>query len=131
MTIYAFPRAPLMFSIHFGSRTKSPGPKNQNFQKIKKLLGIHPYFKCAKFQTDLTIYGFPRALRMFSVNLGSPGPKNKNFQKMKNTAPGILPKCGKFQTDLTIYAFPRAKAFWSIQGPGPSPKSPNMKIFKK
>ena len=45
-----------------GPKTESPGPKNQDFQKMKKRPpGIHPCYKCARFQTDLTIYAFNRA----------------------------------------------------------------------
>ena len=44
-----------------GSRNKYPGPKNQNFQKMKKAPPvIHSSYKCANFQTGLTIYAFPR-----------------------------------------------------------------------
>ena len=112
MTNYAFPRAPRRFLVHLGSKTESPEPKNQNFEK--KPSGIHPSFRRAKFQTDMTIYGFPRPPRRFPVHLGSrtrsPGSKNQNFQKMKKKLSEIHQsfKCAKFQTDLTIYAFPRA-----------------------
>ena len=61
LIIYAFPRAPKRFSVHLGSRTGSPRPKNQNFQKMKQTFpGIPPSYKFAKFQTDMTINGFPR-----------------------------------------------------------------------
>ena len=64
MTIYVFPRAPWRLLVHLGSRAGSPGSPNQNFQKMNKVSsGIHPNYKCAKFQTEFTIYGFPRVLQ--------------------------------------------------------------------
>ena len=102
-----FPRAPRRFPVHLGSRTEPPRSKIKNIQKMKKkkknTSGIHPSSKCAKSQTNLSIYGFPSVPRKFSVHLGSrassPGPKNQNFQKMKKTLPGIHPsyKCSTFQ----------------------------------
>ena len=34
LTIYAFSWVPQRFLVHLGSRTGSPGPKNQHFEKI-------------------------------------------------------------------------------------------------
>ena len=87
-----FPRAPRRFPVHLGSRTGPPRSKIKNIQKLKKkkkknTSGIHPSSKCAKSQTNLSIYGFPSAPRKFSAHLrsrtGSPGPKNQNFQKIE------------------------------------------------
>ena len=54
---------------------------------------IYPSYKCTKFQTNLTIYAFPRAPQRFTVHLASrtesPGPKNQNFQKMKKHHQGF------------------------------------------
>ena len=100
--------------------------------------GIHPSYTCAKFQTGLTIYVFPRVPQRLLVYLGprtgSPRPKIQNFQKLIKTPPWIHPSytCTKCQTDLTIHAFPRAlKGFQSILGPGPRSLGPKIKIFKK
>ena len=36
LSSYGFPSAPRKFLVHLGPRTGSPGPKNQNFQKMEK-----------------------------------------------------------------------------------------------
>ena len=66
LTIYDFPRVPLRFLVHFGSRTEFPGPRIKISKNEKKTPpGIHPSFKCTKFQTDFTTYTFPRAFQRF------------------------------------------------------------------
>ena len=57
-TMFGLSRLPRRFSVHFWAKNASPGPKNQNFKKMKKTPpGICPKSKCTKFQPDTTIYG--------------------------------------------------------------------------
>jgi len=44
---------------------------------------IHPRNKCAKFQSNPTIFGLSRLPCKFSCQFGPWGPKMKNFQKKK------------------------------------------------
>ena len=118
LAVQGFPRVHRNILVHLGSKIGFPGPQNQNFQKMKTPTGIHSSYRCATFQTDLTINTFPRVPQKFLVHLGSRtgslGPRHQNFQKMrKKTTPGIHSscKCGTFQTDLTIYACPRASQY--------------------
>ena len=87
LAVQGFPRVHRKILVHLGSKIGFPGPRNQNFQKMKTPTGIHASYKCATFQTDLTIYAFPRVPQKFLVHLGSrtgsPGPRNQNFQKMR------------------------------------------------
>ena len=102
-----------------------PRDQNLNFRKMKKTPPeIHQSYKCAKFQTDLTSYGFTRSIQ--GPRPSPKGPKSKLSKNEKNT-PGIHQscKCAKFQTDLTSYGFTR-----SIQGPGLSAIGPKSKFSK-
>ena len=109
----------------FRVQDRVPRAQNQNFRKMKKTPpGIHQSYKCAKFQTDLTSYGFTRSIQ--GPRPSPKGPKSKFSKNEKNTS-GIHQsyKCAKFQTDLSSYGFTR-----SIQGPGLSVKGPKSKFSK-
>ena len=55
-TIFEVSRRSQSFSLVL-VKNSSPGPKNQNFEKMKKSPpGIHPWIKCAKFQPNRTIF---------------------------------------------------------------------------
>ena len=110
--VFGLPKLPWSFSVILGLGP-SPGPKNQNFQKVRNVLpGFHPRNKCAKFQPNRTIFEVSRLPQSFSLVLrknSSPGPKNQNFWKMKKTPPDIHPrnKCTKFQPNWTIFKVSR------------------------
>jgi len=69
----------------------SQRPKNEDFEKMKKIPpGIHPIYKCAKFQHDWVMFNFSRLPQSFNfVPKGSQGPKNEDFEKMKKIPLGI------------------------------------------
>ena len=144
LSIYGFPSVPRKFSVHLGSRASSPGPKNQNFQKMKKhYQAFTQAINVARF-SDLDHLPFPRTPRRFPVHLGSrtgpPRSKIKNIQKMKkkkkNTS-GIHPssKCAKSQTNLSIYGFPSAPRKFSAhlrsRTGSPGPKNQNFQKIEK
>ena len=51
------------FMAHFRVQNQVPRAQKSNFSKNENKTPpeIHPSYKCAKFQTDLAIYTFPRA----------------------------------------------------------------------
>ena len=61
--------------------------------KKKTIPGIHPSYMCAKCQTDLTIYVFPRVPQGFRSILGprtsTLSPKIKIFKKGKRQPQGF------------------------------------------
>jgi len=64
-------------------KNESQGPKKEYFQKMKrKALGIHLFYKFAKFQHDYAIFDFTKLPKVLEKN-GSQGPKREDFQKMK------------------------------------------------
>ena len=85
-TIFGLCRLPQRFWPILG-KNGSRGPKNENFQKMKKNPGIHPKNNCTKFQPNPTSFGLCRLPLRFWRILGknrSRGPENENFQKIKN-----------------------------------------------
>ena len=144
LSIYGFPSVPRKFSVHLGSRASSPGPKNQNFQKMKKTLpGIHPSYKCSTFQwfRPFTLpESAPKVSSSFRVQDWAPKVQNKKYsknkKKKKNTS-GIHPssKCAKSQTNLSIYGFPSAPRKFSAhlrsRTGSPGPKNQNFQKIEK
>ena len=87
-TIYAFPRVPQRFSVHLGFRmTRSPRPKNQNFQKRKKrhpkgfaqAISVPNFRKFWPFRASLECT--ERFWFIQGLKLGSQGPEIKIFKK--------------------------------------------------
>ena len=100
LTIYAFPRVPQRM-VHSGSRTTSPGPRNQNFQKMKKRLpGIHQSSICAKFQTFDYLclpWSTLKVLVPFRVQNWALPAQNLKFSKTKKNTPRDSPKLYAYQ----------------------------------
>jgi len=62
----------------------SQGPEKEDFQKMKKLFrGIHPMYKCAKFQYDWTIFDFSRLHQSFWGKWVPRGQKGRFSKKRK------------------------------------------------
>ena len=82
---------PEVWGWNFSPKMSQIWSKSKFFSKIwKTTQGIYPsYNKFFKFQTQQTIYAFPRASSRFSFYLwsraGSPRLRNQNFLKMKKT----------------------------------------------
>ena len=62
LNIYAFLRVPPKIFGPFTVQLWVPWAQKSKFSKKKKNTrpGIHAVYKCVKFQTDLTIFAFPR-----------------------------------------------------------------------
>ena len=107
-TIFEGSSMPQSFSLVL-TKNSSPGPKNENFQKMKKTPpGIYPRNKCTKFQPNRTIFeacSLPQSFSLVLAKNSSPGPKNENFQKMNKALPVIYQrnKCTKFQLNRTSF----------------------------
>ena len=66
-TIFEVSRLPQSFNLVL-AKNSSPGPKNQNFRKMKKTPpDIHPRNKCAKFQPNRTIFEVSRLPQSFGT----------------------------------------------------------------
>ena len=72
---------PLSFSVHLGFRTRSLGPKNQNFQKIKTPLR---FIQAICVPNSSQIWQFIPFLVHLGSRTDSPGPKNQSFQNTKS-----------------------------------------------
>ena len=87
--------------IHSGSRTTSPGPRNQNFQKMKKRLpGIHPSSVCAKFQTFDYLclpWNTLKVFVPFRVQNWAVPAQNVKFSKTEKNTPRDSPKQYAYQ----------------------------------
>ena len=105
------------FSVILGPRP-SPGPKNQNFQKMKKTPpGIYPRNKFTKFQHNPTIFESSRLPRSFRSILGpilSYWAQKTKFSKNEKNTPRYLPKEQVYQISANsdnLWAFYAAPKF--------------------
>jgi len=93
-TIFGLSTLPQRFWPKFGLKC-SPGPQNENFEKIKKK---HPRYLATQGTSVPNFSKIKKCLgpltlpRRFWPKMVPRGPQNENFEKMKKTPQGILPK---------------------------------------
>ena len=123
-TIFEASRLLLSFSLVL-AKNLSPGPKNQNFWKMKKIPpDIHPRTKCAKFQPNPTIFEVSRLPQSFSAKISLfwlkklvPRPQKSKFLKNEKNTPRYSPKeqvCEISAKSDNFWSLQRAPKFWDI-----------------
>ena len=119
------------------AKNGSPGPKNQNFRKMKKKTQVFaqrpsvPNFR--KIQQCLASLGLPEGFRsIFGPKMGPRGPKIKIFEKDIKSPSGICQKnkCTKFQEHPTMFGLSRLPRRFSVhfwaKNASPGPKNQNF-----